>query len=78
MAIKSLKLHVQVTPQDCSWKTGEKLVKDIVDDASKKDYDEVCIDVTDISNNRETVKTGAVFNGGTVHNQYNNNYVSMS
>ena len=74
MAIKSLTVHV--TPQDLSWQTGYALVKDIINDVGNSDY-EVHIEVADVSHNRDNMKTSNVFNGGTVHNQYNNNYVSM-
>ena len=74
MAIKSLTVHV--TPQNCSWQTGYALVKDIINDVGNSDY-EVHIEVADVSHNRD-MKTSNVFNGGAVHNQYNNNYVSMS
>lgn len=75
MAIKSLTVHV--TPQDLSWQTAYEFIKIIDKDVGNNDYD-VHIDVADVSNNRDNMKTSNVFNGGTVHNQYNNNYVNMN
>lgn len=75
MAIKSLTVHV--TPQDLSWRTAYEFIKIIDKDVGNNDYD-VHIDVADVSNNRDTMKTSNVFNGGTVHNQYNNNYQNMN